>query len=284
LSGKPRFSEFPYPYRSPRARALSATLRFLLTSIPLFVFHVPSCTESAMAPNNLLRFFHGRYMVAITNFGTDRHDEALEELTALLLDPQLPMLYKLKANIALADGNAENDWHTAEAFRREAELVYSDIRADCPVGDTRWPAQERELTNLRESLDSLAQEQLEARPAEEPLLSELASATLDDEDITHGSHLSGASELAVLNSSEIGHAPNHPSSRSTLHDTSGAARAEDADVRRHKVPLRPVPGPPPSPSGAQRSEPTSPSPRRRLHDDGGSIARSPSQKRKGGRG
>jgi hypothetical protein len=119
-----------------------------------------------MAPNNLLKFFHERYVVAIERYETRLHDEALQELTDLLMDPQLPMLYRLKVNIALADGNTEHSWHLAEAFRKEAESVYSDIRSRRPVGDTRWPAQENELVNLRESLDTLAEEQLASQPQE----------------------------------------------------------------------------------------------------------------------
>jgi hypothetical protein len=119
-----------------------------------------------MAPNNSLKFFRERYVVAIEKYETRLHDEALQELTDLLIDPQLPMLYRLKANIALADSSTENSWHRAEAFRKEAESVYSDIRSRCPVGDTRWPAQENELVNLRESLNSLAEEQHAGQPQE----------------------------------------------------------------------------------------------------------------------
>jgi hypothetical protein len=117
-----------------------------------------------MAPNNLLKFFHECYQAAITKYETPLHDEALQQLTDLLMDPQLPMLYRLKTNLALADGNTERDWHLSEGFRKEAESVYSEIRARCPVGDTRWPAQEHELVNLRKSLDTLAEEQLANQP------------------------------------------------------------------------------------------------------------------------
>lgn len=113
---------------------------------------------------NLASFFRERYKVAIDKWETDRHEEALTELSDLLMEPQLPMLYRLKANMALAQ--SQEDWFHAEDHRTDAERVYEHIRTElgCPEGDTRWPCQERELVALREQLDALANEQSLNRP------------------------------------------------------------------------------------------------------------------------
>lgn len=109
---------------------------------------------------NLLPFFRERYKVAIDKYDTEKHQEALAELSELLMDTHLPLLYRLKANMALAEGH--EDWFLAEDYRLDAERVYAHIRTqlDCPVGDTSWPEQERELVALRERLDTLAQDQI----------------------------------------------------------------------------------------------------------------------------
>ncbi|KAM0718167.1 hypothetical protein Q7P37_006499 [Cladosporium fusiforme] len=119
-----------------------------------------------------------RYKVAIEKYETDHHDQALEELFDLLMEVRLPLLIRLKANLALADGNAEKDWHLAEGYRKEAERVYESIRASTPTGDTRWPAYENELVALRESLDTLAEDQL----ANQPNDAELAAPALRPDD------------------------------------------------------------------------------------------------------
>ena len=192
------------------------------------------------------------------------------------MDPNIPMLYRLKVKTALADGY-DDDWHLAEAFRKEAEKMYSDIRATSPVGDTRWPGQERELVNLRKSLDSLAQDQLANQPqADEPLeLSERPSTVLASQAGDGDSRLPGPSEPTILHShgsTEIGSAPNPMSSRDTMCDVSDAAHADDMDISRtslasyNSVPLRPF----------ADSQPASP--RRRSHDKEG-LTESPSKKR-----
>lgn len=117
-----------------------------------------------MATHNLFNYFRSRYKVAIDKYETDLHDQALEELSDLLMEPRLPLLFRLKANLVLADGNADIDWYSAESYRKDAEQVCDSIRASSPVGDTRWPAQENELVNLRESLDTLAEDLLACKP------------------------------------------------------------------------------------------------------------------------
>jgi hypothetical protein len=115
-----------------------------------------------MATSNLSRLSQERYRVAISKYDTPRHDEALQQLQDLLMDAQLPMLYRLRANIALSHAN--DDWYLAEAYREDAESVYSAIREMCPIGDTRWPGQERSLVDLRKVLDTLAEDQLADKP------------------------------------------------------------------------------------------------------------------------
>jgi hypothetical protein len=194
------------------------------------------------------------------------------------MDPHIPMLYRLKVNMALADGY-DDDWHLAEAFRKEAEEMYSDIRATSPVGDTRWPAQERELVNPHKFLDSLAQDQLANRPqSEEDLeLPELPSTVLASQAGDGDSRLPGSSEPTILHShgsTEVGSAPNPLSSRDTMRDVSDAAHADDMDISRtsvasyNSVPHRPFADPQPA------------FPRRCSHDNEG-LTESPSKKRKG---
>ena len=157
--------------------------------------------------------------------------------------------------------------------------MYSDIRATSPVGDTRWPAQERELVNLRKSLDLLAQDQLANRPqSEEDLeLPELPFIVLASQAGDGDSRLPGPSEPTVLHShgsTEIGSAPNPLSSRDTMCDVSDTAHADDMDISRtslasyNSVPLRPFADPQPA------------FPRRCSHDKEG-LTESPSKKRKG---
>lgn len=130
--------------------------------------------------SNLTSFFRERYKVAINKWETDRHEEALTELSDLLMEPQLPMLYRLKANMALAQ--SQEDWFHAEDHRRDAERVYEHIRTKlgCPEGDTRWPGQESELVALREELDALANEQLLNKPESQTSLPESSEMSIID--------------------------------------------------------------------------------------------------------
>lgn len=67
----------------------------------------------------------------------DKHHTAMDELLDLLMEPQLPPVTRLNANVALADGTP--DWFLAE-HRRNAERTYHFIRSEIPVDDTRWPS------------------------------------------------------------------------------------------------------------------------------------------------
>ena len=57
-----------------------------------------------MATTNVGRFLEERYYAATAKYNTDRHADALEELSDLLMDDQLPLVLRLRANCALADG------------------------------------------------------------------------------------------------------------------------------------------------------------------------------------
>ena len=114
-----------------------------------------------MATTNTVRFFKERYRVAIAKYDTDRHEEALTQLSELLMEQSLPSLYRLKANAALADG--VDDWFLAERYRLAAEDIYYGT---CEVVANSATADEgrRELVPIREMLDSLADEQVRDRP------------------------------------------------------------------------------------------------------------------------
>jgi hypothetical protein len=137
---------------------------------------------------NLARFFRERYKVAIDKWETEQHEEALTELSDLLMDPQLPLLYRLKANMALA--HSQEDWFHAEEHRTDAERVYDHIRTKLgrPEGDTRWPDQERELVAIREQLDILADEQKQTRPL--PLSPDQDDPTTASSDVQESSQVS----------------------------------------------------------------------------------------------
>lgn len=144
--------------------------------------------------SNLTSFFRERYKVAIDKWETDRHEEALTELSDLLMDPQIPMLYRLKANMALAQ--SQEDWFHAEDYRTNAERVYEHIRTrlGCPEGDMRWPGQERELVALREQLDALADEQSLNRPEPQTRLPE--SSEMSTMDSTFSSRVDAADPVS----------------------------------------------------------------------------------------
>jgi hypothetical protein len=106
--------------------------------------------------SNLTEFFRERFIEATGkwNNGEREHEESLEELSVLLMEPRLPLLYRLKANLALAIG--QYDWYLAEDFRHDAEKVYGQIRML-----RQHPSEiERELIAIRERLDTLAEDQV----------------------------------------------------------------------------------------------------------------------------
>lgn len=78
-----------------------------------------------MATRNLGRFFKECHIVATAKYDTDRHEKALTELSKLLVEKALPSVYRLKANIPLADGIY--DWFLAERYRLAAEDTYHAI-------------------------------------------------------------------------------------------------------------------------------------------------------------
>jgi hypothetical protein len=108
-----------------------------------------------MSTSNLGRFFRERYRVAVSKYDTDKHEDALSELTELLMEDKLSPIYRLKANAALADG--VDDWFLAEQYRLAAELAYDVI---CEVlSDSERCLVDDEIAILRGLLDSLAEEQ-----------------------------------------------------------------------------------------------------------------------------
>jgi hypothetical protein len=113
-----------------------------------------------MATTNVGRFLEGRYYAAIAKFDTDRHAVALDELSDLLMDDQLPLVLRLRANCALADGVL--DWYLAESYYSAAEMIHDVIRTSY----TFLPGsqEEIELARLRKMLDSLAADQKRMDP------------------------------------------------------------------------------------------------------------------------
>jgi hypothetical protein len=115
-----------------------------------------------MATSNLGRFFKERFRVAVVKYDTNRHEEALTQLSELLMEEALSPVYRLKANILLADG--VDDWFLAEQYRLAAENTYhgiSEVVANCATGDEEG----LELAVLRETLDSLADDQRLSKPS-----------------------------------------------------------------------------------------------------------------------
>lgn len=113
-----------------------------------------------MATTNVGRFLEGRYIAAIVKYNTDRHVDALEELSDLLMDDHLPLVLRLKANCALADG--VRDWFLAESYYSAAETIHDVIRTsfDFLLGSQ----EETELAHHRKMLDSLAADQRRMDP------------------------------------------------------------------------------------------------------------------------
>jgi hypothetical protein len=108
-----------------------------------------------MSTSNLGRFFRERYRVAASKLDTGKHEDALSELTELLMEDKLSPIYRLKANAALADG--VDDWFLAEQYRLAAELAYDGI---CEVlSDSERRLVDDEIATLRRLLDLLAEEQ-----------------------------------------------------------------------------------------------------------------------------
>jgi hypothetical protein len=125
--------------------------------------------HTTMATSNLSRFFKERYRVAIAKFDTERHNEALTQLSELLMEEALPSIYRLKANAALTDG--VDDWFLAEQYRFAAEKAYdsiSEVVANSATGDEEG----LELAALREMLDSLADEQRRDKPSQRQFIEE----------------------------------------------------------------------------------------------------------------
>jgi len=78
-------------------------------------------------------------------------------------EESLSPVYRLKANISLADG--VDDWFLAERYRLAAEDTYngiSELVAEFATGDEEG----RELAVLRETLDSLADDQRRSKPSQ----------------------------------------------------------------------------------------------------------------------
>jgi hypothetical protein len=108
-----------------------------------------------MATTNVGRFLERRYYAAIAKFDTDRHAVALDELSDLLMDDQLPLVLRLRANCALADGVL--DWYLAESYYSAAETIHDVIRTSFEF--LPGSQEEIEIARLRKMLDSLAADQ-----------------------------------------------------------------------------------------------------------------------------
>ena len=113
-----------------------------------------------MATTNVGRFLEERYYAATAKYNTDRHADALEELSDLLMDDQLPLVLRLRANCALADG--VRDWFLAESYRSAAEMIHDVIRTSFHF--LPGSQEEIELARLRKMLDSLAVDQRRMDP------------------------------------------------------------------------------------------------------------------------
>jgi hypothetical protein len=113
-----------------------------------------------MATTNVGRFLEGRYYAAIAKYKTDNHAVALNELSDLLMDDQLPLVLRFKANCALADG--VSDWFLAESYYSAAEVIHDVIRTSfqSPPGSQ----EEIELARLSKMLESLAADQRRMDP------------------------------------------------------------------------------------------------------------------------
>ncbi|KAK6435543.1 hypothetical protein LTR95_008263 [Oleoguttula sp. CCFEE 5521] len=107
-----------------------------------------------------------RYQKAMRGYNDtpEKHAESLQQLTELLIDPVLPRMYRLMANLALADGT--ENWDLAETFRKDAEEMWQEIKGRTPDEDPtgEYDAQKEKLAETREALDSLAEDQLQSDP------------------------------------------------------------------------------------------------------------------------
>jgi len=111
--------------------------------------------------SNLAEFFRERFREATGKWNTDKHEESLEELSVLLMEPRLPLLYRLKANFLLALGH--DDWTIAEGYRHDADEVYGEIR----LLGAQHVEIERQLVGIRERLDTFARDQITDDPRTE---------------------------------------------------------------------------------------------------------------------
>jgi hypothetical protein len=130
-----------------------------------------------MATTDVGRFLEGRYFAAIAKYDTDRHAVALEELSDLLMDDHLPLVLRLKANCALADG--VRDWFLAESYYSAAEMIHDVIRTSFEF--LPGSQEEIELARLRKMLDSLAEDQrrMDSRQLQKPDHAQQSSANHD---------------------------------------------------------------------------------------------------------
>jgi hypothetical protein len=85
---------------------------------------------------------------------------ALDELSDLLMDDQLPLVLRLRANCALADGVL--DWYLAESYYSAAEMIHDVIRTSFEF--LPGSQEEIEIARLRKMLDSLAADQRRMDP------------------------------------------------------------------------------------------------------------------------
>jgi hypothetical protein len=120
-----------------------------------------------MATSNLGRFLKERYILAMAKYDTNRHEEALTQLSELLMEESLSPVYRLKANVALADG--VDDWFLAEQYRLAAEDTYhgiSEVIAENMTDDEEGRELAAEHATSREMLDSLAEDLAREKPSQ----------------------------------------------------------------------------------------------------------------------
>jgi hypothetical protein len=142
------------------------------------LFDSPSSPSSTtMATTNVGGFLEERYVAAIAKYNTDRHADALDELSDLLMDDHLPLVLRLKANCALADG--VRDWFLAESYYTAAEMIHDVIRTSLHF--LPGSQEETELAHLRKMLDSLAEDQrrMDPRQIQKPDNSQHSNARHD---------------------------------------------------------------------------------------------------------
>jgi hypothetical protein len=164
--------------------------------------------------SNLTEFFRERFIEATGKWDTEKHEESLEELSVLLMEePRLPLLYRLKANLLLAIGY--DTWDISEDYRHDAENVYEQIRM---LPDKRLPEIERELSQLRERLDSLAEYQVTNDPGKE-VQSDISDPVSDSQERTGDSQ-----ELHAI-SQDV------PSDPPELHAGSQESHADSQDLQ-----------------------------------------------------